>query len=174
MTTRGGALVAWSMVCRPISQGGLGIRHIQHTNAALLAKRVLQVMQPSGDILSLLFRQVYGHSMDWETWATPRRGDSPFMAGLQEYFTQMQHSFHPQLGDGTGFKFWQEDWSGLGWLRDLFPRLYALTPVPGVTVRTQWSEAWCPNLPHALSDQRLAYLLTLQSKLASMRPTDGT
>ena len=63
-TTRGGALVAWSMVCRPISQGGLGIRHIQHTNAALLAKRVLQVMQPSGDILSLLLRQVYGHSID--------------------------------------------------------------------------------------------------------------
>ena len=27
--TRGGDLVAWSTVCRPISQEGLGIRHIQ-------------------------------------------------------------------------------------------------------------------------------------------------
>ena len=61
---QGGALVTWSMVCRPIFQGGLGIRHIQHTNAALLAKRVLQVMQPSRDILSLLLCQIYGHSMD--------------------------------------------------------------------------------------------------------------
>ena len=62
--TRGGALVAWSTVCRPISQGSLGIRHIQRTNDALLAKIVLQDMQPSGDILSLVLRQAYGHSMD--------------------------------------------------------------------------------------------------------------
>ena len=169
-------------MCRPISQDGLGIHHIQHTNAALLAKRVLQVIQPSGDILSLLLRQVYGHSMDKETWPTPRRGDSPyalsfcvgrcFMAGLREYFTHMQPSFCPQLGDGTRFKFWQEDWSGLGQLRNLFPRLYALAPVLGVTVQTQWSDAWCPTIPQALSDQRLADLLILQSWLASMRLTD--
>ena len=95
------------------------------------------------------------------------------MAGLREYFTHMQPSFCPQLGDGTGFKIWQEDWSGLGRLRDLFPRLYALTPVPGVTVRTQWSDAWCPTLPQALSDQRLVDLMILQSRLASMRLTDG-
>ena len=150
--TKGEALVAWSTVCRPISQGGLGIRHIQHTNAAL------QVMQPSRNVLSLLLRQVYGHSMDWDTRATPRRGDSPFIAGLRESFTQMKPSFRPQLGDGTRFKFWQVDWSRLGRLRDLFPRLYSLALVPGVTVRTQWSDAWCP---HALFDQRLVELLTL-------------
>ena len=85
-----------------------------------------------------------------------------------------QPFFCPQLGDGTGFKFWQEDWSGLGRLQDLFPRLYALMPVPEVTVRTQWSDTWCPALPQALSNQRLADLLTLQSRLASMRSTDGT
>ena len=37
---RGAALVAWTPVCRHMSQGGLGIRHLQHTNAALLTKWV--------------------------------------------------------------------------------------------------------------------------------------
>ena len=26
----GGALVAWSTVCRPVAHGGLGVRHFQH------------------------------------------------------------------------------------------------------------------------------------------------
>ena len=99
-TTRGGALVAWSTVCRPISQGGLEIRQIQLTNDALHAQRVLQVMQLSGDILSLVLRQTYGHSMDWDTWATPQRGDSPFIAGLRESFTQMQPFLPLSLATG--------------------------------------------------------------------------
>ena len=35
---RGTALVAWETVCRPVSQGGLGIQSLQHTNLALLTK----------------------------------------------------------------------------------------------------------------------------------------
>ena len=35
---RGTALVAWSTVCRHINKGGLGIRHLQHTNMGLLTK----------------------------------------------------------------------------------------------------------------------------------------
>ena len=34
------ALVAWTNVCRLVSQGKLGIRHLQHTNMALLTKWV--------------------------------------------------------------------------------------------------------------------------------------
>ena len=61
---RGGALVAWTTVCRPLSQGGLGIHHIQHTSTALLAKWVYRVMQASGDILSQVIREAYGQSLD--------------------------------------------------------------------------------------------------------------
>ena len=38
--TRAVPLVAWETVCRPIEQGGLGVRQLQHTNTALLAKWV--------------------------------------------------------------------------------------------------------------------------------------
>ena len=53
----------------------------------------------------------------------------------------------------------------------MFPRLYALAPDPGMTVRAQWSEAWTPALPQTLSDQRLADLLSLQSWLAECCPS---
>ena len=43
-TTLGGALAALTTVCRPIAHGGLGIRHLDHTNTTLLSKWVIRVM----------------------------------------------------------------------------------------------------------------------------------
>ena len=74
---QGGALVAWSSVCRPFADGGLGIRHLHHANSTLLRKWVVRVMQPSKDLISRLLREAYGSTLDWGEWATPPRGDSP-------------------------------------------------------------------------------------------------
>ena len=57
---RGGALVSWSIVCRPVTHGGLGVRHLQHTNMALLYKWVTRVMKLSNDMVSILLREAYG------------------------------------------------------------------------------------------------------------------
>ena len=60
----GGALVAWTTVCRPVAHGGLGIRHLEHTNTTLLSKWVIRVMEPSRDMVSTLLREAYKHSLD--------------------------------------------------------------------------------------------------------------
>ena len=120
-----------------------------------------------------MIREAYEHSMDWDSWATPNRGDSPFIAGLRDIFLQLQCHFRPQVGDGTRYRFWKDNWSRVGHLRDMFPQLYALAPDLGTIVRAQWSDAWTPALPQTLSDQRLANLLSLQSQLAKFRPFDG-
>ena len=62
--SQGAVLVAWSIVCRPVSQGELGIRHLQHTNLALLTKWVHQMMQPSGDSATVVLRDGYGSLLD--------------------------------------------------------------------------------------------------------------
>ena len=62
--SRGTVLVAWTAVCHPVSQDGLGIRHLQHTNTTLLTKWVRRMMQPSGYLLSMLLRDGYGSSLD--------------------------------------------------------------------------------------------------------------
>ena len=48
--TRGEAIVAWRIVCRPKSLNTLGIRHLRRTNTALLAKWVNCIMQQSEDL----------------------------------------------------------------------------------------------------------------------------
>ena len=100
---RGTTLVAWPTVCRPINQGGLGLRHLQHTNMALLTKWVCQMMQPSGDLVTAVLRDEYGSSLDWEMWRSPRRGDSAFMSSVRTCVPQLQSFFKPQWGNGETF-----------------------------------------------------------------------
>ena len=114
----------------------VGVRHLQHTNAALLSKWVIRVMKPSNDMVSILLREAYGQSLVWSVWATPRRGDSPVVAGIRWIFPLVQSFFRSQLGDGAFFRFWEDDWSRLGRLGVDFPRLYALAPDLPATVWT--------------------------------------
>ena len=96
-------LVAWETVCRPIKQGGLGVRQLQHTNTALLAKWVHRILHPSGDLTSIVLRDEYGGALDWQTWQTPWQGDSAFMTSLRPIFSLMQPFFRPRLGAGETF-----------------------------------------------------------------------
>ena len=66
--SRGVPLVAWEIVCRPVEQGGLGVRQLQHTNMALLSKWVHRLLQPSGDLTSTVLHDEYGGALDWQTW----------------------------------------------------------------------------------------------------------
>ena len=120
---RGTALVAWSTVCRPVTQGGLGIRHLQHTNMTFLTKWVRRMMQPSNNLVTVVLRDGYGSSLDWEMWRTPRHDDSAFMSSVRTCFPQVQRFFQAQLGDGETFWFWVDNWSGHDRLDRLFPRL---------------------------------------------------
>ena len=100
---RGGALVAWSTVCRPVAHGGPGVCHLQHTNMALLSKWEIRGMKPSNDMVSILFREAYGQSLECNAWATIRRGDSLVLVGIRWIFSFVQSFFRPQLGDGASF-----------------------------------------------------------------------
>ena len=171
--SRGVALVAWETVCRPVSQGGLGVPHFQHVNIALLTKWVARLMQPSGDMVVAILRDGYGASLDWQIWQTPRRGDSAFMSSLRPIFKTVQPFFRPKLGTGESFRFWADDWSGNGRLSQFFPRLFALALDPEGSVSQAWQNAWAPVLPSVLSEQRVLNFMRLQVLLANQRPSAG-
>ena len=65
---QGTTLVAWETVCRPDSQGGLGVHYLQHTNLVLLTKWVSRLLTPSGDLVSVLLQDSYRASLDWHKW----------------------------------------------------------------------------------------------------------
>ena len=56
--TQGVALVVWKTLCRPPSQGGLGIRNLLPTNMTLMTKWVSWLMQPSDDLVCGAARRV--------------------------------------------------------------------------------------------------------------------
>ena len=118
---RGTALVAWETVCRPVSQSGLGIHSLQHTNLALLTKWVCRLLSPSGDLVSVLLQGCYVASLDWHKWQIPQRGDSEFMSSFRPIFSVVQAHFRPKLGFEPSFRFWIDEWSGKGRLRQSFP-----------------------------------------------------
>ena len=64
--SRGVAVVAWETVCRPVSQGGLGVPLIQQAKMTLLTKWVARLMHPSGELVLTIFRDGYGASLDWQ------------------------------------------------------------------------------------------------------------
>ena len=103
-------------VSRPVTHGGLGIRHLDHTNTALLSKWVIRVIESSRDMVATLLREQYGNSLDWSVWENPGRGDSPFVAGLRGIFSiirpfcnrnrEMGHSFGFGKMIGPGMDNW--------------------------------------------------------------------
>ena len=171
--TRGQALVKWSMVCRPTAEGGLGVRNLRHTNTAMLMKWVRKLMQALSDMATQVLMENYERVFDWGQRSEHRQCQSAFYKGLGQVFSQAQRMFQAKLGDGAHFRFWSDDWSGLGPLRDAFPRLYGLSVALEATVHQAWCNAWCPSLPNVISDQRLEDLLGMQTTLAHLRPAEA-
>lgn len=171
---RGAALVAWTTICTPHREGGLGVRSLHEANVALLMKWVQRMMKPPSDLATQVLSDVYGASMDWEQRGAAARGASVFWKGLGPVFRQAKAFFRPQLGDGSRFRFWLDEWSGHGPLKNMFPRLCALARDKSVTVEHCWNGAWLPPLDGRLSDQRISELLELLSTLASVRPLEGS
>ena len=167
------ALVAWETVCQPVSQGGLGVPHLQQANMALLTKWVARLMQPSSDMVVAILRDGYGASLDWQRWQTPQRGDSTFISSVRPIFQTVKLFFRPKLGTGESFRFWVDEWSGNGRHNQSFPRLFALALDPEGSVKQAWHNAWAPALPSALSEQRMLDFMRLQELLANQRPSAG-
>ncbi|KAL2238095.1 UNVERIFIED_CONTAM: putative mitochondrial protein [Sesamum indicum] len=86
------APVAWEEICHPKEEGGLGIRHIQSWNVALLA-RVLWNIHRKADMLWVQWvNGVYlrGASIwDWQ----PKKGDSPLLQRLADIRNRMVTDF---------------------------------------------------------------------------------
>ncbi|KAK4391599.1 hypothetical protein Sango_1937700 [Sesamum angolense] len=75
------APVAWEDICHPKEEGGLGIRHIQSWNVALLARVLWNIHCKADNLWAKWVNEVYlrGSSLwDWQ----PKKGDSPLLRRL--------------------------------------------------------------------------------------------
>ncbi|GAU45708.1 hypothetical protein TSUD_86840 [Trifolium subterraneum] len=126
--------VSWKDVCRPKSEGGLGVRDLKWFNVSLLAKwrwrmlgwedllwkRVLEarygvVARPNlllgrGNNFSLWWKDLVGLGVE---------------RGVEGDWTR--EVFIKKLGNGESTRFWLDHWIGIAPLKDIFPRLYNIS-----------------------------------------------
>ncbi|KAL0287980.1 UNVERIFIED_CONTAM: hypothetical protein Sradi_7112600 [Sesamum radiatum] len=86
------APVAWAEICHPKEEGGLGIRHIQSWNVALLARVLWNIHRKSDTLWVQWVNGVYlkgGSVWDWQ----PKKGDSPLLQRLAQIRNRLVTEF---------------------------------------------------------------------------------
>ncbi|XP_042479863.1 uncharacterized protein LOC122060837 [Macadamia integrifolia] len=104
--TSKGITVKWTKVCKPKSEGGLGIRHLRDVNLALLSKLSWHMcLDPS--IFSSILR---GRLMTTDGNLKRYAPSSSIISGLQKVWDFVSNSERWIVGDGATINFWYDRW----------------------------------------------------------------
>ncbi len=114
-------------MCKPLEDGGLGVKDVRIFNNALLAKWKWQLMNDERrkwkDILDSKYGSEVGRShtrLKWQSWWW-RDLSKACGEGEDEWF---QKSVVWKVGDGGNVKFWEDAWVTNNNLKSLYPRLF--------------------------------------------------
>ncbi|KAL0383158.1 UNVERIFIED_CONTAM: hypothetical protein Scaly_0603100 [Sesamum calycinum] len=118
--------VAWEVVCRPVEEGGQGIRDIFALNRALMSKHLWAVIKQ--DRTSIWVDWIIQIRLrDCSIWTVKEnKGAWGWRKILTLRHTLLSH-IHFLVGDTTSFSLWHDPWHPLGPLIIRFPRGPQLT-----------------------------------------------
>jgi hypothetical protein len=102
-------------------------------NIALLSKWIWKLFNGSG-LWQTILKEKYlrGKTLRQVSY---RNGDSHFWQGLLEVKTLFLNCCKFQIGDGRSVSLWEDNWMGDFTLASSFPRLFAISLTPNITVR---------------------------------------
>ncbi|XP_057447160.1 uncharacterized protein LOC130738983 [Lotus japonicus] len=170
------AWVSWDNICRPKSEGGLGVKNWRLFNVALLAKWRWRLMVGDSGLWSCILNYKYkgGYHEKASIWWKDLFSIC-FESGSSNWFDE---SICRRLGDGSSTLFWYIDWCGHGVLKDKFPRLFSLSKQQqacvsevGVWVAGRWQ--WNLEWRRELFGRELGMLNCMSSWLNGFSPTTG-
>ncbi|KAL0455344.1 UNVERIFIED_CONTAM: Transposon TX1 uncharacterized protein [Sesamum latifolium] len=121
--------VAWHLACRPIEEGGQGIRDILALNKALMSRHLWNVIKSNR--ASIWVNCIFHIRLrDKSIWTVNDKSGS---WGWRKML-RLQHALLPHIdfkvGDGDLFSLWHNPWHSLGPLISRFPRDPGLTNMP--------------------------------------------
>ncbi|KAL9859832.1 putative RNA-directed DNA polymerase [Arabidopsis thaliana] len=105
-------LLSWNRICRPKSEGGLGIRSAREMNKALLAKLGWRLLKDKSSLWAQLLRSKYKVTeVDDPRWAVVK---GHWSSTWRSICVGMREVVIPGLswviGDGKKTKFWKDKW----------------------------------------------------------------
>ncbi|KAK4384534.1 putative ribonuclease H protein [Sesamum angolense] len=112
-STVGYPKVAWSTVCRPKEEGGLGIRDILAINKALMCRHLWNVIQ--GNQSSIWVRWIaHNYLRHKSVWTVDVKGGSWGWRKLLRLRSALLPYIDLKIGDGECFSLWHDPWHSLG------------------------------------------------------------
>ncbi|KAL0291493.1 UNVERIFIED_CONTAM: hypothetical protein Sangu_3263200 [Sesamum angustifolium] len=143
-STVGYPKVAWSTVCRPKEEGGLGIRDILALNKALMCRHLWNVIKDNQS--SIWVRWItHNHLRHKSVWTVDVKGGSWGWRKLLRLRSALLPYIDLKIGDGESFSLWHDPWHSLGPLIQRFPCGPSRTNIPAAaTLSTVIVDgAWC-------------------------------
>ncbi|KAL2224881.1 UNVERIFIED_CONTAM: hypothetical protein Sindi_3121800 [Sesamum indicum] len=120
-STSGYAKVAWKDVCKPIKEGGQGIKDIGILNRSLLAKKLCDVIRcDRTSIWVEWLKQTRLHNTS--IWTINEKGGSWGWRKLLRLCSSILPMTEFLIGEGRSFYLWKDPWHHLGPLIARFPR----------------------------------------------------
>ncbi|XP_057453105.1 uncharacterized protein LOC130744965 [Lotus japonicus] len=119
------AWVQWEKVCRPVNEGGLGVKDWNRFNWSLLGKWRWRMMKEEDSLWCRILSAKYNGRVrpsDSQWWK-----DINAVCFDQGHGCWFNNAICRRLGDGGKVAFWKENWLGCGDLKGKFPRIFALS-----------------------------------------------
>ncbi|XP_068486340.1 uncharacterized protein [Phaseolus vulgaris] len=147
--------VSWDNVCKPLEDGGLGVKEVKNFNAALLAKWRRRIISNEGgkwmEIISSKYsssaENMHLRSKDQSWWWK----DIIKVCGEGVANGWFQKAIGWKVGNGAVVRLWKDLWLGNECLRSTYPRLFSLSLDQGKKVgevgewednRWRWNLNW--------------------------------
>ncbi|KAL2225019.1 UNVERIFIED_CONTAM: putative mitochondrial protein [Sesamum indicum] len=117
----GYATVPWKDICKPVEEGGLGIKDIGILNRALMTKKLCDVIRCDRTSIWAEWLQ-HGRLRNNSIWTVGEQGGSWGWRKLLRMRSYIQPMVELHIGDGRTFYLWKDPWHQLGPLLPRFPR----------------------------------------------------
>ncbi|GKV37932.1 hypothetical protein SLEP1_g45894 [Rubroshorea leprosula] len=128
--------VNWDKVCKKKEEGGLGVRELRKFNLALLGKWWGRFAEKMEGLWKRVIIGKYGErGGHWLDWIKEKEGlGSTWWRDVccidkidRERVGWLLEGFRIKLEDGKRVSFWWDNWCGVGYLANKYPRLYLLS-----------------------------------------------
>ncbi|GKV32405.1 hypothetical protein SLEP1_g41015 [Rubroshorea leprosula] len=144
------AWVSWDNICVEKERGGLGVDDLKRRNWALLGKWWFRLGDGVGGLWKrVIWEKYYGGRKEVDITSFSSMHMSRVWkdivgvgSGSERVGVMLGKGFKWEIGDGSRVAFWDDRWVGDRPLKDLFPRLYALSLTKGGLLKDMgfWSE----------------------------------
>ncbi|KAL2225756.1 UNVERIFIED_CONTAM: putative mitochondrial protein [Sesamum indicum] len=152
--------VAWKEICKPMEEGGLGLKDMGTLNRALMCKKLYEVIRCDRTSIWVEWLR-HGRLRDDSIWAIPENRGPWGWKKMLRLRGWLRSVVEYRIGDGSDFFLWKDPWHHLGPLLDRFPRgpnslgLHESTMLCSVICEGHWhwpliTDMECVEITHVL------------------------